>query len=84
MRTCHIVTLFVYIACLVIIKYLAILRTIRHVMRHTQVCIQRFLPFIVLLYNNDTVIKVSGGEYDCIPVYVIPKPQGMYDYKTAL
>jgi hypothetical protein len=38
----------------------------------------------MLLYNNDIVIKVSDGEYDCIPVYVIPKPQGMYDYKIAL
>ena len=38
----------------------------------------------MLLYNNNTVIKVSDGEYDCIPVYVLPKSQGMYDYKTVL
>jgi len=84
MRTCHIVTLFVYIAYLVIIKHLPILRIYRPVTRHTKVYIQQFLPFIMLLYNNNTVIKVSDGEYDCIPVYVLPKSQGMYDYKTVL
>jgi hypothetical protein len=84
MRTCHIVTLFVYIVYLVIIKHLPILRICRPVMRHTQVYIQQFLPFIMLLHNNDIVIKVSDGEYDCILVYIIPKSQGMYDCKIAL
>ena len=67
-RTCHSVTLFVYIAYLVIIKHLPILRICRPVMRHTRPYIQHFLPFIILLYNYDTVINVSDGEYDCIPV----------------
>jgi hypothetical protein len=78
MRTCHIVTLFVYIAYLVIIKHLPILRC-RPVMRDTQVYIQQVLPFIMLLYSNDTVINVSDGDCICITVYVIPKQQGMYD-----
>ena len=77
MRTCHIVTLFVYIAYLVINKHLPILRICRPVMRYTQVYIQQFLPFIMLLYGKDTVVKVSDSENDCVPVYVIPKPQGI-------
>ena len=55
MRTYHIVTLFMYIAY-IIIKHLPVLRICMPVMRltRTQVYIQQFLSFIKLLSSNDT------------------------------